>query len=73
MFVVHSIYLVIILEFSAIKVPRLDATALACGACQRTSPVTIDASRHFFLVPTKLNRHIARTQAKSASLCTKAL
>lgn len=53
----------------AIKVPRLNATALTCCASQTTSTVTIDAPRDFCLTPSKLHRHTASTHAKSAFLC----
>lgn len=52
----------------SIKVSRLYATALTCGACQWTHTFTIDASRDFLLIPTKLYCHRPSSHAKSAFL-----
>lgn len=60
---------VIVFEFSAIKVARLNPRTLACGASKRTHPVTINAVRHFFLIPTKLHYDCASSRTKPAFLC----
>lgn len=61
---------IIIFKLPAIEISRLNPTALASGACQRTSSVTINTLRNLLFISTKLHTYTAGPHAKSAFLST---